>query len=468
VAVSKRYRPYNPTQSYLLPPSPLEWLPEGHLARFVLSTVAELDLSAIYGHYEAELRGFPPHHPKMMVGLLLYAYCVGVPSSRKIETKTHEDVAFRVISGDQHPDHTRISEFRRVHLEALAQLFTQVLEMCCRAGLVKLGHVALDGTKMKANASKRKAMSFERLEKEEQRLRDRVDALLKEAEEVDAAEDALYGDKRGDELPPELCDEKKRLEFIRRCLAEMRAEASTAVAEHKTPRQLKRERENAKKRGDGPPPPPTATAGQLELPSHKIRIKARAPHPKAQRNFTDADSRIMKSSADGFIQGYNAQAAVDDGHQIVVAHALTNQPPDVEHFVPMLHLIRQNLGRKPKKMTADSGYWSEMNVKAARRLKIEPYIATERSKHHEVPSAPRGPIPNGKKRDIRYLMKRKLATVAGRLVYRKRMMTVEPVFGQIKEARGFRRFLLRGLAKVRGEWALITTGHNLLKLHAAS
>lgn len=464
--MSKRYRPYNPTQSYLLPPSPLEWLPEGHLARFVLSTVAELDLSEIYRWYEAEARGFPPHHPKMMVGLLLYGYCIGVPSSRKIETRTHEDVAFRVIAGGQHPDHTRISEFRRVHLEALARLFTQVLGMCSRAGLVKLGHVALDGTKMKANASKRKAMSYDRLEKEEQRLRQRVDDLLKEAEDIDAAEDALYGDKRGDELPPELCDEKKRLEFIRRCLAEMRAEASTAVAENKTHRQLKAEREKARKRGDGPPPP-AAASGQLELPTHKIRIKARGPHPKSQRNFTDADSRIMKSSADGFVQGYNAQAAVDDAHQIVVAQALTNQPPDVEHFVPMLHLIRQCLGRKPKKLTADSGYWSETNVKAARRMRIEPYIATERTKHHQVPVAPRGPVPRSRRADLRYLMKRKLATVAGRLVYRKRMMTVEPVFGQIKEARGFRRFLLRGIAKVRGEWALITTTHNLLKLHAA-
>lgn len=466
--MSKRYRPYNPTQSYLLPPSPMEWLPDGHLARFVLTTVAELDLSAIFRRYEAEARGYPPHHPKMMVALLLYAYCVGVPSSRKIETKTYEDVAFRVISGDQHPDHSRISDFRRVHLEALAQLFTQVLGMCRRAGLVKLGHVALDGTKMKANASKRKAMSYERLEKEEQRLRQRVDDLLKEAEDVDAAEDAMYGDRRGDELPPELHDEKKRLEFIRRCLAEMRAEASTAVAENKTHRQLKAEREKTKKRRGGPPAPPNAASGQLELPTHKIRIKARAPHPKAQRNFTDADSRIMKSSVDGFIQGYNAQAAVDDAHQIVVAQALTNQPPDVEHFAPMLHLIRQYLGRKPKSVTADSGYWSETNVKIARRLKIEPYIATERSRHHEVPAAPKGRIPRSRKRDIRYLMKRKLATVAGRLVYRKRMMTVEPVFGQIKEARGFRRFLLRGLAKVRAEWALITTAHNLLKLHAAT
>lgn len=466
--MSKRYRPYNPTQSYLLPPSPMEWLPEGHLARFVLATVAELDLSAVYRRYEAELRGYPPHHPKMMVALLLYAYCVGVPSSRKIETKTYEDVAFRVISGDQHPDHSRISDFRRVHLEALAQLFTQVLGMCRRAGLVKLGHVALDGTKMKANASKRKAMSYERLEKEELRLRERVDALLKEAEDVDAAEDALYGDKRGDELPPELHDEKKRLEFIRRCLAEMRAEAATAVAENKTPRQLKAARQKARKQGKGPPTPPAAATGQLELPSHKIRIKARAPHPKAQRNFTDPDSRIMKSSADGFIQGYNAQAAVDDAHQIIVAQVLTNQPPDVEHFVPMLHLIGQCLRRRPRKLTADSGYWSETNAKVARRHRIEPYIATERSRHHEMPIAPKGPIPREKKRDIRYLMKRKLSTLAGRAVYRKRMMTVEPVFGQIKEARGFRRFLLRGLAKVRGEWALITTTHNLLKLYAAA
>jgi transposase len=288
--VSKTFRPYSPGQSFLLPPSPLEWLPEGHLARFILDLVKELDLTKIYAHYERELRGYPPHHPLMMVALLLYGYCVGVPSSRKIERKTHEDVAFRVIAGGEHPDHTRISEFRRVHLGALAELFVQVLKLCQKAGLVKLGMVALDGTKVKANASKHKAMSYDRMQKEEQRLRGKVAELLAAAEKADAAEDAEHGaGRRGDELPEELQRTQDRLKKIREAKAALEAEA----------KQRKQE-EQAAKDDEDPPPGPRETP----LPTHKVPTTAEGtPTDKAQRNFTDPDSRIMKTG-DGYVQGY--------------------------------------------------------------------------------------------------------------------------------------------------------------------
>lgn len=452
--MSKTFRPYSPGQSFLLPPSPLEWLPEGHLARFILDLVKELDLARIYAHYERELRGYPPHHPLMMVALLLYGYCVGVPSSRKIERKTHEDVAFRVISGGEHPDHTRISEFRRVHLEALAELFVQVLKLCQKAGLVKLGMVALDGTKMKANASKHKAMSYDRMQTEEQRLREKVAALLATAEKTDAAEDAEHGKgRRGDELPEELQRAQDRLRKIREAKAALEAEA----------KQCKEEEQAAKdKDNDDPPPGPRETP----LPKHKIPTTAEGkPTDKAQRNFTDPDSRIMKTG-DGFVQGYNCQAAVDAANQVIVAEAVTNQPPDPEHLVPMLVKTVDNCGEAPEKLLGDAGYFSENNVCEPQKWGIDPYIATGRQRHDETPPPVRGRAPSDL--TVKETMARKLATKAGKLVYSRRKAIVEPVFGQIKEARGLRRFLLRGLKKVRGEWSLITLTHNILKLHGAA
>jgi transposase len=448
--VSKTFRPYAPRQAFLLPPSPLEWLPEGHLALFILDVVQQLDLSAIYAHYERELRGYPPHDPQMMVALLLYGYCVGVPSSRKIERKTHEDVAFRVISGGGHPDHSRISDFRRVHLEALAGLFVEILRLCQKAGLVKLGSVALDGTKVKANASKHKAMSYERMKKDEQRLRGKVSELLAKAEQVDEEEDAVHGKGSGDELPEDLRHAKDRGERIRQLMKEL---------EEETKRQ--QEEEKAAKGKDEPPPPPTGDS----LPWHKIPTTADGePTPKAQRNFTDPESRIMKSG-DGFVQAYNCQAMVDDAYQIIVAEAVTNQPPDVEHLVPMIARTVENCGEKPTKLVADTGYFSEANVCEAIKWGIDPYIATGR-RHHDDDKviAPRGRAPSDL--SIKELMARKLATKSGAAIYSRRKVIVEPVFGQVKEARGFRRFLLRGLKKVRGEWSLIALTHNLLKLHA--
>lgn len=446
----KTFRPYAPRQAFLLPPSPLEWLPEGHLALFILDLVPQLDLAPIYLHYERELRGYPPHDPQMMVALLLYGYCVGVPSSRKIEQKTHEDVAFRVIAGGTHPDHSRISDFRRVHLDTLAGLFVEILRLCQKAGLVKLASVALDGTKVKANASKHKAMSYERMKKDDQRLREKVSELLAKAEQVDKEEDAIYGEGNGsDDLPEDLRNAKTRRERIRQLMKELEEETKQ-----------QKEAEKAAKDKDEPPPPPTGDS----LPSHKIpRTPEGKPTPKAQRNFTDPESRIMKSG-DGYVQAYNCQAVVDDAHQIIVAEAVTNQPPDVEHLVPMIARTVENCGTKPEKMIADAGYFSEANVCEAMKWGIDPFIATGRRRHDEEVVAPRGRAPSGL--SIKDAMARKLATKSGAAIYSRRKVIVEPVFGQVKEARGFRRFLLRGLAKVRGEWSLIALTHNILKLHA--
>jgi transposase len=450
--MSKVFRPYAPEQSELLPPSPRDWLPAGHLAYFILDTVAELNLRPLLARYERELRGYPPHHPRMMVGLLLYAYCVGVASSRRIEKKTYEDIAFRVIAAGQHPDHTCVSEFRRQHLDALAGLFVQVLALCQKAGLVKLGHVALDGTKLKANASKHKAMSYERMQQREKELAEKVAELLKRAEEADAAEDQLYGKlKRGDELPQELQRAETRLAKIRAAKAELEAGAKAA-----------HEAQEAQKKKDSDDEPP----GPTPLPEHRVPTeKDGTPTPKAQRNFTDPQSRIQKTK-DGFIQGYNAQAAVDEEHQIIVAQALTNQPPDVEHFLPLLEQVVENCGGVPGAVTADSGYFSEQNVVRAASMGVDAYLATGRLKHGEQPPPVRGRMPRDL--SLKEWMARRLRTKKGREVYARRKVAAEPPFGQIKQGRGLRQLLLRGLTKARGEWALICLTHNLRKLHGAT
>jgi transposase/IS5 family transposase len=452
--VSKVYRPYEPRQSFLLPPSPLDWLPEGHLALFVLDVVEQLDLSKLHAYYEREARGYPPHQPRMMVVLLLYAYCVGVPSSRKIEKRTHEDIAFRVLSGNTHPDHTCISEFRRIHLGALADLFVQVLKLCQAAGLVKLGHVSLDGTKVKANASKHKAMSYDRMKEKEEALSKKVQELLEAAEAADQQEDAQYGrGRRGDELPQELQRAETRRARIQKLREQLEAEAQAQ----------KQAQEEEEKKAQATPPdePPGAAA----LPSHQVpRDKQGTPTDKAQRNFTDGDSRIMKTG-DGFVQGYNCQAVVDAEHQIIVGQAVTNQPPDVEHLVPMVEQVVEHCGEAPRKLSADAGYFSEDNVVACHERGVEPYLATGRSRRDEPLPTVRGRPPSGM--TLKEWMARKLATKKGRAVYSRRKAIVEPVFGQIK-GRGFRHFLLRGLQKVRGEWSLITLTHNLLKLHQAT
>lgn len=455
----------------------MDWVPEGHLARFILDVVSQLDLSKIYAFYEREERGYPPHHPQMMVALLLYAYCVGVPSSRKIGRRCYEDVAFRLITGNTQPHHTCISEFRRIHLSSLAELFVQVLKLCQKAGLVKLGHVALDGTKIKASASKHKAMSYERMKKDEEELAKKVAELLASAESTDAAEDAEHGPERtGDELPTDLQRAQGRLDRIRALKAELETEARQQAEAAKAAQTESAEVEAAlvemnnieaarasgeERRDDDDPPPPAPSPEPM--PSHQVPTeKDGTPTGKAQRNFTDAQSRIMKTG-DGFVQGYNAQIAVDEALQIIVALGVSNQSPDCEHLVPMLDRIVANCGAPPQRASADNGYLSDGNVARAESRGIDIYIAPGRIKHSKTDA----PATEEDDTSVKARMKAKLATDDGRAIYARRKVIVEPVFGQTKN-RGFRNFLLRGLQKVRGEWALIGLSHNLLKLHRAA
>jgi transposase len=451
--MTKTFRPYSLDQQLLLPPDMRSWLPEGDLALFVSDVVDELDLSAISAAYETgDGRGQPPYHPALMVKLLVYGYCIGTVSSRKLERATYRDVAFRVVTGDQQPDHDSIAEFRRRHLEARAQLFVQVLRLCQRAGLVTLGHVALDGTKLKANASKHKAMSYARMEETERRLEGEVRTLLAQAERVDAAEDAQYGPGRqGDELPAELARRESRLAKIRAAKAALQAEAQARAAEAADAARAKlaaREQREGRAKGKPATVPDPAQA---------------QPAPTAQRNFTDPESRLMVDGATKeFVQGYNAQAAVDSQAQVIVACEVTQAAGDVEQFVPMLEQVIGNVGQRPAQVTADAGYFSEANLTAPTCAGIACYVPPDRQPHRGATAAGRnrrGPFSEA--------MREKLQTAVGRAVYARRKTIPEPVFGQIKQARGFRRFWLRGLGKVRGEWALICLTHNLLKLFRA-
>ncbi len=441
----KEYRPYHPDQLLLLPPSLREWLPDHHLAYFVSDLVDSFDLSAIEATYEDELRGGPPYHPAMMVKLLVYGYCTGVYSSRRIARHVHEDVAFRVLAAGNAPDFRTISDFRLRHLEALTALFVQTLQLARKAGLVKLGHVALDSTKLRANASKHKAMSYGRMQTEEARLAAEVAAMLKRAEAVDAEEDARYGrDVSGDELPAELRRREDRLRKIREAKAALEAEAKQRAEAERA----RREAEPPNRVGR-PPKPPRET-----------------PRDNEQFNFTDPQSRIMKNADGAFIQGYNAQAAVDAKHQLIVATDVTAQPADACHLVPMVTAIKETTGRRPHRLSADAGYFSEANVTARAVKRIDLYIAVKKEKHAQPPApAPRGRIPIHC--SIKERMQRKLRTKAGRKVYSRRKAIVEPVLGQIKAARGFDRFLLRGLRKVKGEWTLVTLAHNICRLFQA-
>ena len=433
--MSKVFRPYDPEQKYLMPASLHDWLPQDHLAYFLADVVDRLDLSDIVGSYEKEERGYPPYHPKMMVKVLLYAYSIGVPSSRKIAKRLQEDIAFRVLAANNTPDFRTISDFRKEHLKALAALFLQLLKLCQKAGLVKLGHVALDGTKIKANASKHKAMSYKRMKEEEVRLEAEVKELLKQAEETDNEEDKQYGkNKRGDELPEELAFREGRLKKIREAKAALEAEAK-AIGEQK--------------------PFKNEEAGGV------------VPKDKAQRNFTDPESRIMPvSGGKDFMQAYNAQAAVDSAHQVIVAAETTNQPTDRGQAEPMMEKVKENTGKLPGQMSADAGYFSSDAVTNLTAQGIDVYMPPNRILHSDfVLAAPRGRIP--KNLSIVDRMRRKLRTKKGQKCYALRKELPEPVFGQIKQVRGFRQFLLRGMEKVSGEWKFICAGHNLLKLFVA-
>jgi transposase len=447
----RHFKPYQPNQLFLLPPDMKQWLPDNHLVYFVMDVVSQLDLGAIYRCYDSSQGGQPPFDPRMMVGLLFYSYCIGLPSSRKIEKATYERVAFRVLTADQHPDHDTIADFRKRHLRTLGGLFVEVLRLCQQVGLVKLGHVSLDGTKVKANASKHKAMSYGRMEKKAEELEADVKRLLTAAQAVDEAEDAEYGQgQRGDELPEDLRFKQDRLRKIKEAMTSLEQQAQAeAEAKRQEIRQkeLSLEREGRKRKGKKPKEP----TGE--------------PDSKAQRNFTDPESRIMKDGASkSFEQAYNCQAAVDEQSQIIVATHVTQQTNDKQQVEPMVETIKENTGGgKPKKLSADTGYFSESNIEYLEGEEIDGYVATGRSKHGDPPEpSPRGRIPTDLTKKER--MARKLRTKKGRETYSKRKEIVEPVFGQIKEVRGFRRFSLRGLGNVMSEWDLICLTHNLLKL----
>jgi len=458
--MGKTFRAYNLDQRLLLPPDMRQWLPEGHLALFLLDVVSQLDLTEIMKGYEdGDGRGQPPYHPVMMVTLLLYAYCTGKPSSRRIERATYEDVAYRVLAGDQHPDHDSIAAFRQRHLRALAGLFVQVLQLCEAAGLVKLGHVALDGTKIKANASKHKAMSYERMCTKEKELEAEVARLLEQAQQVDAAEDAEYGKgRRGDELPAELARRDTRLRKIREAKAALeaaaRAQAAQAAAQarEKLAARAQHEAETGKKMGGRPPQVPDPEQAQ--------------PAPTAQRNFTDPESRIMKDGATkGFEQAYNAQAVVDSTAQIIVAAAVTQEANDKQQLQPMLEKVKENCGRLPEKASADAGYFNTEHLTDGTLSTVDLYVPPDRQKHGAAPET--SAATTAADASVVDQMRQKLKTAAGQAVYKWRKAIVEPVFGQTKEARGFRRFSFRGLTKVAAEWDLIALTHNLLKLWRA-
>ena len=418
----KTFRAYDQNQQLLLPPDLAEWIPVGHLARLVSDLVDNvLDLSAIYAAYVEE-RGAPPYHPRLLTKLLLYGYATGIYSSRRLEKAAQELVPCRYLTADQQPDHWTISEFRRRHLPALQGLFRQVLQVCQQAGLVKLGHVALDGTKIKANASKHKAMSYGRMRDREAAYTRIVEGWLKQAEAIDQAEDREFGDRRGDELPEEFQEAEGRLRKLREAKAELEREA--------------------KEKGRA------------------------APQDKDQHNFTDPDSKIMVNGDKAFIQGYNCQAAVDDTpHHILVAAQVSNQASDNPHLLPMVQAVMTNTGSKPRRFSADAGYGVAANLEALAELRIDAYVAQRRERDATDSSTPRGRIP--KALGIGPRMARKVRTKAGRAVYKRRKHVAEPPFGMIKQAMGFRQFHLRGLTKVQGEWLLVATAYNLRRLHAS-
>jgi len=442
--MAKTFRAWDVDQAWLLPPSVHDFVPVGHAAHLIRNLVREsLDLTAIFDAYPED-RGQPPYHPAMMTALLLYAYSRGVYASRRIAVACEERVDVMAVTGMQRPDFRTISDFRKRHLAALGALFVQVLGLCREAGLVKLGHVALDGTRIKANASKHKAMSYGRMVQAEAALAQEVAGWLAAAEAADVADDAELGaDRRGDELPAWVADKAARLAKIRAAKAALEAAA----------------RDQAEAAADGDPaaaePAPQPRRGRPP------KTPPGTPKAKAQRNFTDPDSRIMKTK-DGFIQGYNAQAAVDGEAQVIVAHGLTNGS-DQAQLTPLVDAIQSNTGRPPKEVSADAGYCSEANLEALDARGIRGYVATGRQRHGQAAATGRGRHHGPRVRAMRTRLRRG----GFRSRYRLRKHTVEPVFGQIKQARGFRQFLLRGLDKVEHEWALVCTAHNLTKLTRA-
>jgi transposase len=442
----KRFRDYSPEQPYLLPVSPREWLPDGHLAYFVHEVVGRLDLSRVFDSYREE-RGRPPFDPRMMVAVWIYAYSVGVRSSRRVERALVEDIAFRFLSGNQQAKYWAINQFRTRHREALSEVFVQSVRLAERAGLVSLEHVAIDGSKVKAAASKHKAMSYARMQEEEQRLLREIEQYFDECDRVDAAEDEEFGDDSGNELPEHLRTRAGRLEAIQRAMRELEEEAREEAAKEQSERREKAEAEGR------------------EFHPRSKPVEAR-PRPGAQRNFNDPESRIMLKGKD-FLQAFNGQLGVDSSHQVIVAAELSNQAADAPQLPSLYQQIHENTGRYPDEVSADAGYWSKQNLRVIEASGAEAFIAPGKVKHDQwrAQKAPRGPIPKNLSEE--QLMRRKLATKRGRQRYTKRQGTVEPVFGQFKSARGLLQFLHRGLDKNRCMWRLEAAVHNLLKIFRA-
>ncbi len=449
--VDKTFRRFDPAQDFLLPPSLDEWLSADHLARFVADLVDEhLDLSAFYAAYE-EGRGAPPFDPRLMVRVLLFGYTTGVRSSRKLEAACWDSVAFRWLAGGQAPDYRSIARFRKRHLSALGHLFVQALALCQAAGMVSLGRGALDGTKVRASASRRKAMSYARMTDKEKALAVEVSAMLADAQRIDATEDEAFGaDRRGDELPEELRRRASRLAKLREAKTALEAEAAeraAAAAEAAALAAGKDEDEVARR---------AAAAAESAV-----------PEPKAQRNFTDPESKIMKTADGSFHQCYNAQAVVDEDHQVIVATDLDNCGNDYAQLIPMTEQATTNTGISPEQVLADAGYFSAANLDDAADITADTgtefFVAPGRTKHDDpIPQEPDGPIPDHI--TPKQKMARKLRTKSGREVYARRKAIVEPVFGQISTLQG-KHVLLRGMKNARNEWLLLAACHNLRKLH---
>ena len=426
-------RRYVPEQSLLLPPSPRDWLAEGHLAYFLSDTVDALDLKAFYEPYEGDGRRNSPYDPRMMVKLLLYGYATGVFSSRKIAKKLQEDVAFRVLAGENFPAHRTIAEFRQRHLLSFQGLFVQVIEVAREAGLLRMGTVAVDGTKVKASASKRKAMSYGRMKQEKDRLKADIVELTSRAARVDAQEDAQYGpDNTGDEIPEELKRREQRLGKIQEAIERLR---SRQAAEDQA-------------------------AGRKAVPACAEEGKTKRdfgePPEKKQDNFTDPESRIMKTSS-GFEQCYNGQLAVESESRLILAAKITQSGADHDELLPVLEETHTNVGKFPQAVLADAGYRSEENLQKLEASRIDAYVALGRE-------GKKAKVTNEDRHPATQRMRQKLETEEGRKRYSKRKSIVEPVNGWIKSVLGFRQFSLRGLTKVSGEWTLVCLALNLRQM----
>jgi len=433
------YRPYQPEQSLLLPPSPRDWLPENHLALFISDVVDELDLRAFEARQqESDPRGNAPFHPAMMLKILVYAYATGTFASRRIATKIEEDVGFRVLAAGNFPQHRTICDFRKEYLKEFIDLFQQVVRIAKASGLIKLGRIAIDGTKVKANASRHKAMSYDRMKLEEKRLEKEIADLVKQAERVDRKDDTKYGlERRGDELPEELRRRDSRLQKIR--------EAKKRLEDRKA------EQDREKGRHEGDKGQPNGKKGR------PFETEFGKPDEKAQDNFTDPESRIMKMG-NGFEQSYNAQASVDETQQIIVAVDVTSCPVDSGQLIPMIEATTENAGEAPQQVVADAGYRSEKNFERAEAMSVDAVISLGREGKQVATTI--NPRNKATKR-----MKEKLATVEGAAAYRRRKVIVEPVFGWIKNILGFRQFSFRGLENVNAEWHLVCLAMNLRRMN---